>query len=220
SLFSLRFESQYHHSFSTSSQFSITCQKKSIWDWEIRQSFQLQQIFLFRTSSRFSITCPEINSLCFKQEKSIWDWEIRQAHVRNSLHHRLKTRVCTEPLGLMLREFGAGNGNRGGNGFWNGFGFGWNGFDGWKRRRRSAKLGMVGILAICGVLGMWLVLDADADALFGGLGLIMFAVSGWDEELIRIGFWGSVAVLFWWVWFQRRRSFWHGLGVLEPQRRT
>ncbi|GFQ08280.1 hypothetical protein PHJA_002972000, partial [Phtheirospermum japonicum] len=86
-----------------------------------------------------------------------------------------------EPLGLMLREFGAGNGNRGGNGFWNGFGFGWNGFDGWKRRRRSAKLGMVGILAICGVLGMWLVLDADADALFGGLGLIMFAVSGWGR---------------------------------------
>ncbi|GFQ07169.1 hypothetical protein PHJA_002861000 [Phtheirospermum japonicum] len=92
-----------------------------------------------------------------------------------------------EPLGLMLGEFGADN--RGGNGFWNGFG--WNGFDGWKRRR-SAKLGMVGILAICGVVGMWLVLDADA--LFGGLGLIMFGA----KDCI-LGF--CCCAFLWWVWF-------------------
>ncbi|KAL3619154.1 hypothetical protein CASFOL_036724 [Castilleja foliolosa] len=85
-----------------------------------------------------------------------------------------------EPLSFMLREFGSGN--RGGNGSWNGFG--WNGFDGWKRRR-NAKLGMVGILVIFGLLGMWLVvgkeLELDAEAVFGGLGLILFGVSveGW-----------------------------------------
>ncbi|KAL6513259.1 hypothetical protein OROGR_020745 [Orobanche gracilis] len=85
-----------------------------------------------------------------------------------------------EPLGLILRDIGSGNG--GGNGFWNGFGRG--GFDGWKRRRRT-KFGMIGVLVICGVLFMWLVagkeLVLDGDALFGGLGLILFGVSaeGW-----------------------------------------
>ncbi|KAK6118576.1 hypothetical protein DH2020_047689 [Rehmannia glutinosa] len=91
-----------------------------------------------------------------------------------------KLRVLPEPLELVLREFGAGNG--GGNGFWNGFG--WGGFDGWKRRRR-AKFGMVGFLVICGVLGLWLVvgkeLVLEGDVLFGGLGLLLFGLSveGW-----------------------------------------
>lgn len=91
-----------------------------------------------------------------------------------------RLRLLPEPLELMLREFGAGNG--GGNGFWNGFG--WGGFDGWKRRRRI-KLGMVGILVICGVVGLWFVvgkeLVLDADAFLGGLGLLLFGLSveGW-----------------------------------------
>ncbi|KAI3448647.1 hypothetical protein Pfo_005312 [Paulownia fortunei] len=89
-----------------------------------------------------------------------------------------KLRLLPEPLELILREFGAGNG--GGNRFWNGFG--WVGFDGWKRRGRTK---IVGILVICVVLGLWLVvgkeLVLDADAFLGGLGLLLFGLSveGW-----------------------------------------
>ncbi|CAA0815584.1 Unknown protein [Striga hermonthica] len=84
-----------------------------------------------------------------------------------------------EPLGLLLRQCVGGGGNDGGgNGFWNGFGRGWS--DGW-RRRRKGKLGMVGILVICGLVGAWFVLGKelvlDVDAVIGGLGLILFAFS-------------------------------------------
>lgn len=91
-----------------------------------------------------------------------------------------KLRLLPEPFDLILREFGSGNG--GGNGFSNGFG--WGGFDGWRRRRRT-KFGMMGILAICGAVGMWVVvgkeLALETDAFFGGLGLLLFGLSveGW-----------------------------------------
>ncbi|PIN14945.1 hypothetical protein CDL12_12420 [Handroanthus impetiginosus] len=94
-----------------------------------------------------------------------------------------KLRILPEPVELILREFGGGNG--GGNGFWNGFG--WGEFDGW-RRRRSTKLGMVGILVICGV-GLWLgsgkELVLDFDTFLRGLGLILFGVSvhGWRRGI-------------------------------------
>lgn len=88
--------------------------------------------------------------------------------------------ILPEPLESLLREFGGGNGGR--NGFWKGFG--WGGFDGGKRRRRI-KLGIVGILVICGIVGLWFVMGKelvlDGDALLGGLGLVLFGLSaeGW-----------------------------------------
>ncbi|KAK4424675.1 hypothetical protein Salat_1661100 [Sesamum alatum] len=91
-----------------------------------------------------------------------------------------KLRILPEPFELLLREFGAGNG--GGNGFWNGFGRG--GFDGWRRRRRT-KLGMMITVVVCGVVGLWLVMGKelvlDAEAILGGLGLLLFGLSveGW-----------------------------------------
>ncbi|KAL8553773.1 hypothetical protein ACS0TY_002165 [Phlomoides rotata] len=88
--------------------------------------------------------------------------------------------ILPEPLESLLREFGGGNGGR--NGFWDGFG--WGGFGGGKRRR-GMKLGIVGILVICGVVGLWLVMGKelvlDGDAVLGGLGLVLFGLSaeGW-----------------------------------------
>lgn len=85
-------------------------------------------------------------------------------------------RILPEPVVLLLREFGAGNGGR--NGFWGGFGRG--GSDGWRGRKR-AKLGIVGVLVILGAVGMWWIvgkeLVPDSDALLGGLGLVLFGLS-------------------------------------------
>ncbi|KAL7126390.1 hypothetical protein ABFS83_14G183400 [Erythranthe nasuta] len=92
-----------------------------------------------------------------------------------------KLRLLPEPLELILREFGSGNG--GGN--WVSNRFGWGGFDGWRRRRRKTKLGIIGILVIFGAVGLWFLvgkeLALDGDALFGGLGLLLFGFSaeGW-----------------------------------------
>ncbi|KAK1360931.1 hypothetical protein POM88_045405 [Heracleum sosnowskyi] len=57
-----------------------------------------------------------------------------------------KLNIIPEPLHLVLKEFGSGNG--GGLGF-NNKDFGWGGFDG---RRRNKKFGFLGFLI---VLGMW-----------------------------------------------------------------
>lgn len=87
-------------------------------------------------------------------------------------------RILPEPVMLLLREFGAGNGGR--NGFWGGFGRG--GSDGWRGRgRRRARFGFVGILAILGAAGVWWIarkeMVPDSDALLGGLGLVLFGLS-------------------------------------------
>ncbi|KAL7083938.1 hypothetical protein ACP275_14G193200 [Erythranthe tilingii] len=93
-----------------------------------------------------------------------------------------KLRLLPEPLELLLREFGSGNG--GGN--WVPNRFGWGGFDGWRRRRRrKTKLGIIGFFVIFGAVGLWFLvgkeLALDGDALFGGLGLLLFgfSVEGW-----------------------------------------
>ncbi|KAH6826405.1 hypothetical protein C2S53_013058 [Perilla frutescens var. hirtella] len=87
-------------------------------------------------------------------------------------------RILPEPVELILREFGAGNGG-GRNGFWSGFG--WGGSGGWRRRRKSMILGMVGILVIMGAVGLWWIvgkeLVLDSDACLGGLGLVLFGLS-------------------------------------------
>ncbi|CAI9764273.1 unnamed protein product [Fraxinus pennsylvanica] len=93
--------------------------------------------------------------------------------------------ILPEPLELLLIEFGGGNigGNGGGFRSWNGFG--WGAFDGSKKRRTS-KLGILGILVILGV-GLWLVLGKElvvhGDVFFGSLGLVLFGLSinGWKR---------------------------------------
>uniref|UniRef100_A0A5B7BDG4 Transmembrane protein n=1 Tax=Davidia involucrata TaxID=16924 RepID=A0A5B7BDG4_DAVIN len=87
--------------------------------------------------------------------------------------------ILPEPLGLVIREFGGGNG--GGLRFWKGFG--WGGFDG-RRRKRNINLGLLGLLMVCG-LGLYLILgkELDIDVFLGGLGLSLFGVSinGWKR---------------------------------------
>ncbi|KAA8545094.1 hypothetical protein F0562_019878 [Nyssa sinensis] len=54
--------------------------------------------------------------------------------------------ILPEPLGLVIREFGGGNG--GGLRFWKGFG--WGDFDG-RRRKREQNLRFLGLLMVCGL---------------------------------------------------------------------
>ncbi|XP_059652505.1 uncharacterized protein LOC132299730 [Cornus florida] len=80
--------------------------------------------------------------------------------------------ILPEPLGLVIREFGGGNG--GGLGFPKGFGGG--GFDGWRGKRKK-NLGFLGFLMVFG-LGLWLLLgkEMDKDVFWGGSGLALFGV--------------------------------------------
>ncbi|XP_052208923.1 uncharacterized protein LOC127812544 [Diospyros lotus] len=87
--------------------------------------------------------------------------------------------ILPEPLALVIREFGGGNG--GGFGFWKGFGG--EGFDGWGRKRNN-KLGFLGFAIVFG-LGMWLVSGKELgnDVILGFLALSLLGVSvnGWKR---------------------------------------
>ncbi|KAK9292577.1 hypothetical protein L1049_020551 [Liquidambar formosana] len=78
--------------------------------------------------------------------------------------------ILPEPLNLVIREFGGGNG--GGLGFWKGSGGG--GFEGWRRRKRN--LGLFGFLIACG-LGLLLGLEVESDVFWKLLGLALFGFS-------------------------------------------
>ena len=80
-------------------------------------------------------------------------------------------KILPEPLGLVLEEFGGGDGSGGrggggGLGFWKGFG--WGGFDGWKRKRKR-KLWLYGFLMICG-LGFLFGREIESNVVWWGLG--------------------------------------------------
>ncbi|XP_051144140.1 uncharacterized protein LOC127260451 [Andrographis paniculata] len=97
-----------------------------------------------------------------------------------------KLRLFPEPVELILREFGGGNGGR--NGIWNRFGGGGYGSNGGNSRRMKFKI--LGILVISVVaVGFWSVigkeLGFDADAFLGGLGLFLLGLS--------VGVWKSGA---------------------------
>ncbi|KAL7003048.1 hypothetical protein U1Q18_004206 [Sarracenia purpurea var. burkii] len=87
--------------------------------------------------------------------------------------------ILPEPLALAIRQFGGGNG--GGFGFWKGFGG--EGFDGWRGKRKN-KLGFFGFVMACG-LGMWLIRgkELDREVFLGVLAFSLLGVSynGWKR---------------------------------------
>ncbi|XP_062084715.1 uncharacterized protein LOC133790895 [Humulus lupulus] len=78
-------------------------------------------------------------------------------------------KILPQPLYLVLEEFAGGNGSGGdgGAGFWRGFG--WGGFDGWRRKRKK-KLWMYGFLLICG-LGFVFGREIESNVVWWGMGL-------------------------------------------------
>ncbi|KAM6577734.1 hypothetical protein CsatB_029571 [Cannabis sativa] len=77
-------------------------------------------------------------------------------------------KILPEPLDLVLEEFAGGNGSGGGGGlgFWRGFG--WEGFDG-RRKKRKRKLWLYGFLLICG-LGFVFGREIESNAVWWGMG--------------------------------------------------
>ncbi|WOH04560.1 hypothetical protein DCAR_0623970 [Daucus carota subsp. sativus] len=96
-----------------------------------------------------------------------------------------KLNIIPEPLHLVLREFGGGNG--GGLGF-NKKDFGWGGFDG---RKKGKKIGFLGFLIVLGIW-VWFVFgkEVSVDVI---LGFLVFCLVG------VCGVWGKIDVQDWFL---------------------
>ncbi|XP_010105836.2 uncharacterized protein LOC21386013 [Morus notabilis] len=100
-------------------------------------------------------------------------------------------KILPQPLDLVLEEIGGGDGTAGGCGglgFWKGFG--WGGFDGWRKRRRKRNLWLYGFIAICG-LGLLFGREIESNAFWWGLGLGPFGVAliQWWEKTGGVQAW-------------------------------
>lgn len=105
-----------------------------------------------------------------------------------------RLKLLPQPLDLVLEEIGAGDGlcggggGGGGLGFWKGFG--WEGFDGWGRRRKKRNLWLYVFVAICG-LGLVFGREIESNAVWWGLGLGPFGVAliQWWEKTGGVQAW-------------------------------
>ncbi|CAI9102255.1 OLC1v1000496C1 [Oldenlandia corymbosa var. corymbosa] len=108
--------------------------------------------------------------------------------VESAFYIASKLQILPAPVDFFIQEFGIGGGGGGGNrGGFSGFrkGFGWGGFDGWWRSRRSKrKLNFLAVLLVSGI-GLWFVLGKRLNAGdaflggFGGLVLLGLSIHGW-----------------------------------------
>ncbi|CAK9164314.1 unnamed protein product [Ilex paraguariensis] len=112
--------------------------------------------------------------ICSRNNRRGSDSQRSRKLVLNAVHFiASKLNVLPEPLDMMIREFGGGNG--GGFGFRKSFG--WSGFDGWGRKKKK-RLEFMEFVLLCG-LGLWLILgkEIDGTVFLGVLSLILFGVS-------------------------------------------
>ncbi|KAL7205180.1 hypothetical protein ACSBR2_018166 [Camellia fascicularis] len=166
-----------------------------------------------QTQTQNSIVCARNNKSRIGSQRS------RRLILESVYFMASHLNILPQPLALAIREFGGGNG--GGDGFWKGFG--WGGFDGW-RRKRQKKLGLFGFVIACG-LGMWLILgkELEGDVFLGVLGIFLLglSVNGWRRGVKDwiLGFCFCAV----WVGFGLRRDIlqrWaKGLRAMETARR-
>ncbi|PON43955.1 Transmembrane protein [Trema orientale] len=99
-------------------------------------------------------------------------------------------KIFPQPLNLVLEEFGGGDGSGGGGGLGLWKGFGWGGFDGWRRKRRR-KWWLYGFLIICG-LGFLFGREIESNVAWWGLGFGPLGVA-------LIQFWEKNGGIQFWV---------------------